>query len=144
MTIAEFLMARYDEDEAVARDTLANALAPWDQARQILYRAGWHSERAEAHIERWHPARVLADIAAKRAIVALHESWPVLVEGKPEFEASSDVAEMVMRVTRQIAWLTNQEYRKRFGDEPPTAPMLRALAQPYIEHADFDPAWTMT
>jgi pyrimidine deaminase RibD-like protein len=72
MTITEFLTARLDEDEAAARDVLENGLVSWDEARQILYRAGWHAERAEAHIARHDPARVLADVAAKRAIVALH------------------------------------------------------------------------
>ena len=86
------------------------------------------------------PERALAELAAKRAIVALHESWPVLVEGKPELEASSD-ADMTMRVSQQMAWLTNQEYRKRFGDEPPTAPMLGALAQVYADHPDYREEW---
>lgn len=72
MTITEFLTARLDEDEAAARDVLENGVVSWDEARQILYRAGWHAERAEAHIVRHDPARVLADVAAKRSIV---QAW---------------------------------------------------------------------
>lgn len=133
----EFLTARYDEEEAVARGVLVQwpggSVHGWE-----MDTCTWDSFDYAVSLS---PERALADIAAKRAILALHESWPVLVEGKPEFETSSDVADMTMRVSQQMVWLTNQEYRKRFGDEPPTSPIIRALLQPYAEHPDFDPAW---
>jgi hypothetical protein len=87
MTITEFLTARLDEDEAVAR---ACGDAPWEllpEARQVNVaaeairnekwkygRMGYvasfeHVENAR-HVALHDPARVLADVAAKRAIVA--------------------------------------------------------------------------
>jgi hypothetical protein len=37
--------------------------------------------------------------------------------------------------------MTEQEYRNRFGDGPPTAPMLRALAAVYSDHPDYRAEW---
>lgn len=34
-----------------------------------------------------------------------------------------------------------QEYRAKFGDEPPTTPVLRALAPPYADHPDYRDEW---
>lgn len=98
--LVTFLRARLDEDEAVARD-----LPP----RWFVGERGWvldaeeidpHAEDeqhdsiaqamvtpAAAHIARHDPARVLAEVAAKRAILRLHvpevpswcprcDSWP--------------------------------------------------------------------
>lgn len=85
MTITEFLTARYDEREAAARASETKV---------------WASTVAEqAHIALNDPAYVLADIAAKRAIVELH------------------------------------------GTSVGMDAVLDLLAQPFAEHADFDPAW---
>lgn len=94
------------------------------------------------HIARHNPIRVLAECEAKRRIIAFHEHWPVLVEKPVEFgPVSGDVNKMVFRASQQIAWATEQEYRTRFGIEPPTAPMLLALAAPYADHPDFHEEW---
>ncbi len=85
--------------------------------------------------------RVLAECKAKRRIIELHKSWPVLVETEPTFETDDSLDSHVMRVSRQMAWLTEREYVARFGTEPPTTPMLLALVQPYADHPDFDPEW---
>lgn len=102
------------------------------------------SDEDRAHIARHDPARVLAECEAKRRIVELHKAWPVLVTRQPTFEppGPADVSAMTFRMSQQIAWATEQEYRERFGDEPPTAPMLRALAAIYADHPDYDPEWT--
>ena len=72
MTITEFLIARLDEDESIARMADSVAGHPGEA----------HGEPAEAapflpqqlrHIDRWSPARVLVDIAAKRTIVKTYE-----------------------------------------------------------------------
>lgn len=94
-----------------------------------------------AHIAHWDPARVLAECAAKREIIRLHESWPVLVEQSPKFEQGDDPSTVTMRLTQQIAWLTQQEYRERFGAEPPTTPILRALALPYADWPGYREEW---
>lgn len=113
-TLIEFLTARIDEDEAVARDTLEYALVPWDEARQILYRNGWHSERAEAQINRWNPARVLAEVASKRRIMAEYT------------EADAYYRVHVDAPAGELAGLRTA---------------IRLLAQPHSDHPDFDPDW---
>jgi hypothetical protein len=86
--------------------------------------------------------RMLADIKAKRAILELHESWPVLVETQPKFSTTTDdLGNMAMQMSSRIAWLTNQEYRERFGDEPPTSPIVRLLAQPYAGRPGWREEW---
>jgi len=165
--LAAWLLDRIAEDEAVAR---AATPGPWVDTGTVLagvstpeYRTvaecnstHWYvgdedySYPAEpeeaanaAHIARWDPARVLAECQAKRAIIRLHQSWPVLVEQSPKFEQGDDLSTVTMRLTRQIAWLTQQEYRERFGYEPPTTPILRAMAAVYADRDGYDPAWAV-
>jgi hypothetical protein len=85
---------------------------------------------------------MLAEVAAKRAILDLHESWPVLVETQPEFTTTADDSgSMAIRMSKRVAWLTEQEYRARFGDEPPTSPIVLALAQPYAGREGWREEW---
>jgi hypothetical protein len=126
LTVTEFVSARLDEDEAAARADLDSDAwgNPYSDGTGIEF-----TFTAE---------HVLAQCAAMRKIVELHASWPVLAETTPEFEDdASDPMSLTFRITRQIAWVTEQEYRNRFGEEPPTAPMLRALASIWSDH----PAW---
>jgi hypothetical protein len=91
--IEAFLTARLDEDEAIAR---AASAGPWSvggggyegdndgciegAAGQDLIRVAGDPGGYEAvlsisdaeHIVRWNPVRVLAEIAAKRAILEIH------------------------------------------------------------------------
>lgn len=154
MTIVEFLEARIAEDEAVAREADG---ARWFHSDKIVTfevlgeDGNWGDAtppisvdmRANGwHITRWSPDRVLAECEAKRRIVALHQAWPVLVDTPPKFDpAVMDLTTVSFRVSQRLAWLTQQEYRERFGDEPPTGPMLAALAAVYADHPDYDPAW---
>ena len=76
MNLTEFLLARIAEDEAVARASYYDGQVwiPEEEAvvaadrdlDPILY---LDRKRDAAHAYRWSPARVLADIAAKRRIV---------------------------------------------------------------------------
>jgi len=115
-----------------------------DEVPLLAYGDIWLGDRIE-HVARWSPARVLAECEAKRRIIEWHKSWPVLAETRPELVSATDDDPMhvSLRMTQQIAWLTHQEYVERFGEEPPSAPILRMLAQPYREHPDFDPAWAL-
>jgi len=164
MTITEFLDARISEDEAAAHVCAEAFPTPWDvedRGHSAQVTSGepnflpvaeidqrnespgrWPGEHLE-HIARHDPARVLAECAAKRAIIAFHESWPVLVEGPMEFGPvdGTDPHAIAYRATQQIAWATQAEYVKRFGDKPPTTPMLRALATVYDDHPDYDVTW---
>lgn len=124
--IGEFYLARLAEDEA----------AELGQTH-IMFRVG-----GEQTNHRGSP-RVLADIAAKRKIVELHEQWPTLVESAPKLVRvdASDPDSVAFKMTQQIMWATEQEYRNRFGDEPPTSPIMRALVSVYADHPDFQETW---
>jgi hypothetical protein len=105
-TLIEFLTARLDEDEAVAeRLRSSSAGDPW----------GWQPNRLETCEKRrvdYPPARVLADVKAKRAIVALSQT---IIDSDP-YEIDSDA--------------------------PTAAGMiLRNLASVYADHADFREEW---
>ena len=157
MTLADFLLARIAEDEAVAK------AAPCDNAGWFVDPSPGHdgewlvdsnpslicygnsNRDTQEHIARHDPARVLAECEAKRRIVKWHKNWPVLVETRPEQSRMDGTVDTVpYRMTKQIAWATEQQYRERFGSEPPTGPILRFLALPYADHPDFRDEWRIT
>ncbi len=157
MTLVEFLLERIAEDEAHAREAMgatdgewSSWNRSWDAGARDLAAGG---ERIAAlpttideHVCRHDPARVLAECEAKRRIVGLHKSWPVMVETPPTFETAGsdlDINSMTFRMSQQFAWVTQQEYRERFGDEPPTAPILAAMAEVYADHPDYDEEWRL-
>jgi len=135
MTITEFLLARIADDEAMARYSLDGDLE---------YLPSLTTKRGDVlYVGVTNPARVLAECAAKRAIIDFHRSWPVLVETPPEMTTvdGTDPSAFAYQMTQRIMWATEDEYRKRFGTEPPTAPMLRALAAVYANHPDYQQEW---
>lgn len=128
MTIIEFLEARISQDEDHARK-----LAETDR-RPVLSLANTIN----------HPQRLLAECAAKRAIIAQHQSWPVLAEKPTEFSTSDDGLNGISyRASQQMIWLTEHEYVNKFGEEPPTAPMIRTLAAIYADHPDYKTEWEL-
>ncbi|MFF8840568.1 DUF6221 family protein [Streptomyces sp. NPDC015130] len=103
-----FLRARLDEDEQAAR--AANS--------------GWYSYDAEQaiafvpvedaqHIARHSPARVLAEVEAKRQIIKQHERYAA------------------------------ERRRMMGGWDPRSddSPILSALAAVYADHSDYQPDW---
>lgn len=116
MNISEFLTERYDEIEV-------------DLASHVF-----------SSLSRIHMTKMLV---ACRAIVEWHKNWPILVETSPEFEMCCDdvLFDYTMAISQRIEWLTQEEYRKKFGSEPPTAPLLKQMAQPYSDHPDFQDEW---
>lgn len=165
MDIQEFLLARIAEDEAVARaaiDPRVNISSPdgrwrfidagyngtWprsvelgcDDPEDIV----WSKEAWAVHASRHDPARVLRECAAKREIIKQHEAWPVLVEQPLEFtDRVDDGNNVIFQASRKMAWLTEREYMKRFGVEPPTAPMIPTLAAVYSDHPDYQDEWSL-
>lgn len=108
MTLVEFLTARLDEDEAVARRADADRV----HVDPDLSVDAWVCHDTGTHVG-LSPARVLAEVAAKRRIVEmfsgnLHEKWD---DG---FEAEKMVV-----------------------------PILRTLALPYASHEDYDAGWAL-
>ena len=105
MTLTEFLLARIVEDEGAAHAALPG---PWR----------WENiGRPDGeHIARHAPDRVLAECAARRAIVEMHTG----PHECPTPESS-------------CGWCVD-------SDECDTC---RAFALPYADHPDFDPAWSL-
>lgn len=116
-TLADFLSARLDEDERLARQ----ALEETGTERETRYP---YPDRLATcmHDARHSPARVLREVAAKRAILAEHRIDPELLPGVC--------------------------YRCRYGVpahwEPAAwpCPTLRALAAVWRDHPDYDPSWS--
>lgn len=134
MTITEFLTARLDEDEAVAR-TAAWMDSPYlntEPCSEWSYAGDGHEVEPGVthdyeglspavdvevgpHIARHDPARVLADVAAKRAIVGLHDQ--ALADEVEHGDASGLGADLM-----------HQD-------------VIRLLALPYAGHEDYDEGW---
>ncbi|MCP2265518.1 DUF6221 family protein [Promicromonospora thailandica] len=73
MTITEFLRARLDEDEVIAR--MADSAASIPGAGNGAPTSAAFLAQQQRHIVRWSPARVLVDVAAKRQIVAAYDKF---------------------------------------------------------------------
>lgn len=114
MTITEFLTARLDEDETVARTS----------AVRVVFGDGYPglSLRADRTIM-VTPDRVLAEIAAKRASAALH---PDVNDGNCG-----------------TCVLGQWGYPTHGGSTPSAWPCatLKALALSYAGHEDYDEEW---
>lgn len=164
--VVEFLLARIAEAERDARSCMVVYPPPWgviDRGHMASVQADapdfhsvaqlqqeqlapdaraadpWLGDRL-LHVARHDPAFVLAECEAKRKIVALHESWPVLAETPLKFD-DSESESFIFRASQKIVWLTNREYVARFGGEAPTTPVLLALAGVYADHPDFREEW---
>lgn len=146
MGIVEFLTARLDEDQAAAE---AATRGPWDAdpndfAGDEYWRihtrlsvnprvievagsgyegGGIHEESDARHIARHDPARVLREVEAKRAQVALHVPEYIETINPDRDEISGEICTLC--------------------DEPFPCDSLKLMAAPDAEHADYNPAWTI-
>jgi hypothetical protein len=112
-TLVEFLTARLDEDEAVARAVPAYSQR-FGFSETFISHDGEYTQADSAFVDHHDPARVLADVKAKRAIVAEHvngEAWCDFCRGGLESD-----------------WCTCRT--------------LRHLASVYADHPDYDATWT--
>lgn len=141
MNIVEFLEARIAEDEETAK-------AAWSDSPWVVHER-WHDIRGgrsfntfavmdgqrevtivymggtARHLAHWHPTRVLAECAAKRAIV--DECLEVLIrveDDVAEVERGIEVAVDCRDQGPGLAWAT-----------------LRHLAAAYADHPDYDQVW---
>lgn len=134
--IVEFLRARLDEDERLA---LAVRARTWTYSsfidrngdtssldasidigeRTFLADYGEEDLRPSEleHMARWDPARVLAEVEAKRRIINRAEEW-----------------------LKTADWVTGDSHSLRLLRDHYTL-TIRGLAQPYADHPDYDPAW---
>lgn len=116
--LVAWLRAALDEDERLARGALP---APWQSGDDddpggvhygefgwSVYGAGVEAEDSEAgkataqHIARWDPARVLAEVEAKRArIDELADALATDGYGSPGYAALNDTAERLLKLEAQ-------------------------------------------
>lgn len=138
MTLTEFLLARIEEDEATARGNGAEAMIGWRWKHLTEAEYNWEQK---AHLDA--AKRLQAEAETKRKIIEWHANWPILAQTQSTFEPvdGTDPGHYTYRASQQIAWLTEQQYRDRFGDDPPSGPILRMLALPYAAHPDHDEEW---
>lgn len=128
MELVAFLTARLDEDEAGAYATLEPPPGQWSNE--------WWADELRRHAK-----RLLTEVTTKRRILALHsegstahacerrESWALVnewVRVKP-YSIFDDVPGGYFE-TREVRSLQPCD-------------TLLALAQPYVDHPDFDLAW---
>lgn len=141
MTLAEFLLQRIAEDDAVARAaTPSEKWWNWDGAgdKSATVRAhegpyiGSRMSNADATlIAVFDPARVLIECDAKRRIVeVVVGSWP------------SEYIEQQLLTHRGPHSLTDPETGKvEMFEEWTTIRLLRLLALPYADHSDYRQEW---
>lgn len=140
MTIGEFLMARLVEDEAHARQATEFSTGRWHVPSTGVVDLGlvdpdagigglqtFEDGRVAEHVARHDPARVLAEVAAKRRILAAIEAgdaeWAQAKERAGKAPVSFDLAR-ARSLQRELADV-----------------VLRNLAALYADHPDYDPAW---
>ncbi len=128
--IAAFLTARYDEDEKWARDRDERSKAMYRTLKGGAAQFGADVPPPSGPTPQNNPAnRALADIAAKRAILA---------SAVHLCEISERVAENLpdgLPITVQTAILIDF-----YGSCRVT---LKQLAAPYADHPDYDPKWAL-
>ena len=132
-SLVAFLRQQLDKDEQVAREAADNDSGRWFVGdKWNVYRAEdctphedhetnelvvyGNIEVQSAHIARWDPSRVLAEVAAKREILRRFESaaeWAdtCRAEGRPEAEAHARHAGSLLEVIGILA----QPYAGRPG-----------------------------
>jgi hypothetical protein len=172
MDIAEFLAARWDERAAAAKAAGYGAAGDYlwqevDPDRMpgligtgcgdvVTFNQGTPAyavspSRGQAtHIALNDPAAVLADIAAKRAILAEHVRAPWFTEDTlarwrsgghvPEERiAAAAASASCARCHKVIPDAAVDEDRCADFDYP--CPTVRLLAVPFASHPDYDPSW---
>lgn len=139
MELVDFLRARLDEDEEIAKEAGERSMewrlvTPLDDAE--LGDAWWLNPPEKYHAERHDPARVLAEVEAKRAVVDAyrppgadpHPGQPCInYDGQDP--ADYDASDACARHVEASKTHLHHDY------------VLRLLARPFRAHPDFDPAW---
>ena len=138
MNLAEFLLARIAEDEAVAAAAVSrrDGVDKWeavgsgtvvgpgyDKVKHVMLPSS--EDGAARHIARHDPARVLAECEAKRQVVHEWQTFGKLAD--PSVQPSTD-----------------EEFRVRaaaVGIRQGLARALSHLAMPYADHLDYRQEW---
>ena len=124
MDLIEFLRARLSEEAAEAEAAKANV--PWAWIGCDL---GNRSDVSADFITTWSPTRILAEVAAKRARLELHQPVP-LATTHPDWQPGTDVKQC----------LTCRP--GHFAEVWPCRTIRMDLVV-YAEHPDFHPSWRL-
>lgn len=76
-------------------------------------------------------------------IIEWHSRWPVLTYSTPTMksEIGATPDQLVLRMSQKVNWMIEKEYRRKFGEEPPTGPILKIIAAMWEWHEDYNDAW---
>ena len=131
MNITEFLEARIADDEELANAALVGMHGKhetaWDYAGYVLGAERDSTPKQDEFITSWWPARVLAECAAKRAILAEHA-------------IDLDMRDPYCDTCAE--W-----WKCEVGEGPPMVkypcPTIRALTAVYKDHPDYQQEWAL-
>lgn len=131
--IVEFLSAQLDEDRryAHAASGLLGVVKPWYPWSRLKGALPGMSRADCQHIERQSPTRVLAEVAAKRRILALHEMFTKIAVNEDDEPVVDGGYCTFCQMTEGVP----------DGDWP--CDTLKLLAVPYFEHAGYKPSWSV-
>ena len=156
MEITEFLENRLREDEEAAQAAATNLdgqIGEWSiyslqdgttitqlTASGCSDKIIWTDDTRDAHIVRWQPKRVLAEIAAKRAILQAHK-----VNSEPEM--MTDPKGWGSIPTGQTDyWCNTCDHDRDYGHiggEQEGCDTLRQIASVYSDHPDYRSEWVV-
>ncbi|QGZ53357.1 hypothetical protein GPZ77_34570 (plasmid) [Streptomyces sp. QHH-9511] len=155
--LTRFLNDRLDDDEQIAR---AATQGEWVWSREFVTPPGYHHRTVgplepgdAAFIAHQHPARVLAEVDAKRRLVeASAVDCPPACGRRSEHSFSGSCALRSLGPAWEedgARWVSLMEERDgkwvHVGRVPAPAVtsewVLRLLALPYADHADYQDAW---
>lgn len=135
-TIVEFVRARLDEDEGVARGEITRREV-WqrkiDQMRRVGEMIGVGLVDFDGPGAPGDPVRVLAEVEAKRRILKMHKPVPAGYGAEPRWEDRDYIPRVCPSCGVSDGW----------RDVVAPCPTLRALVLPYADHPDYDPVWTL-
>lgn len=124
--LVSFLQARLDEDERAAQAAQADEY--WHKWHDSTFAAWQFDDQVAEHVRRLTPARMLAEVEAKRWIIDMWEDDPSAVRTLPDgVHDGRDPDEVETQVA--VAEVVDD--------------IVRILALPYADHPDYDPAWAV-